>query len=787
MKKRTAWLALAWTLASRLAWAATGQSPPLEVKVYAGPAAPYGQGKAIAVTTLIRNGGPAKEAALEANWTSPGMTPPFKSMALSIPARSRRLVRFHVSAKPRYIRGSVIRIVIRAGDDAASAEADLAWAETGVVIGKVGVSIALPGGRARPPARPPLWALPDSHMAYYGVPAILVGDAQLSALSPAQVEAIKGYVFHGGTLAVSAGVRGPALLQSFVGDLLPGARCDIVPLDKLDGLARRYRAPIDLKGAVPCAALSGPGIVGVVLEGDVPVISRRAVGRGVVVWLGVDVLGPAFQGWRGLPALWRSVAASDPSGAPTALNLVQQLEAIPPEPTPFVWILVYCVFYILCVGPGVYWLLNRLKKPMAIWVCFPAVVAVFMALFPLLRVMLAGASSNLFVASLVERFPGEAQARVRAVGVVFSRGREEHTLAFPGVKGSALVGLRAGAPRLVHAKSEDAGVVVEPLPVDMWGRETFELEGVTTRAPQVSGRCVDLGSGRMKVEITNAGDEALPVSVLVGNVRGNAWAKCPIPPIAPGGAYEGEVSMKQSTGLNSFPWPALFQESLQREPRLGGAVAALVVSDRYSQSGNVAQRTLDLFDQPSLLSGLAWPAAQGDRYLETKVDCRTLVVWLPLETATPRIRRIQFGEVQPKSYRTQESQGSFKEGTVREFRLFSGLGSKLLGLTVRVRYYELKGSYRLQIYNYADQRWDSVALPRSNTVHVAKRNRWGRNMYRREAIIPNPDRYVSRPPGVVTLRENMPLPQAALGPYGNYGRRSRWVDVQATVKRPATR
>jgi hypothetical protein len=151
--------------------------------------------------------------------------------------------------------------------------------------------------------------LPERQEAYDGVRAIIIHDADLSALKRKQLRAIKGWAAVGGRLIVTGG-PGPKRLSILEKELLlPGKVMGIKPIDALSAMGRRYGGPIRLPAPLPVITMGN--VAGRVLlsEGDRPLIIKRRWGKGEVLFLTFDPVLPVFLRWRGFDALWTDLVS----------------------------------------------------------------------------------------------------------------------------------------------------------------------------------------------------------------------------------------------------------------------------------------------------------------------------------------------------------------------------------------------------------------------------------------------------------------------------------------------
>jgi len=624
--------------------------------------------------------------------------------------------------------------------------------------------------------------LPDSHWGYRDARAIILGNVRVEDLSPRQAQAIVRYVRYGGTLVVLAGERGPSLLQSFVGDLLPGATCEVANVQSLSSLATRLRRPAPPRGPVVCSAIDGPGIEHEVLEDGVPIISTRRALLGRVIWVGVDLGSRAMQSWPAIEPLCHELTAGSRDELHLQYGYYGRPRDLRPDPTPFTWVLVFFTLYLACLGPGVFFVLRRLKAPMAIWIVVPLLALVFLVLTPTIRLGLRYAMSNLFSTTVVERLPDSKLAYFRFYGQTFSRGKEDHRLSFPAVDGSALLGsfgLRTwGSGQLVT--SRDEGLTVDPLSVPMWGSRMFQVEGVAKDLPTVSGRVVATGGSQWRAEVHNRGNVVIPHGVVLmpsdqWDARSGQWRGVHLPAVPPDEtrtAVLGRMSMQHAPMFKLLP----FEQRRTPSHAWVKGCAAFVATGRLTLddvSDDKAQQRLQ-----SSWELLPWPRIELDRLIEWKLDYRVLVVWLPLEVDPNVSGKLGYSLIQPTTY-TEHRTPTSGRWQVHSFRLPRGLATRVAGLRARVRYDNqnlAKG--RMEAYDWQQQAWTPLRLPKPQQQKQKRRRRqWQSGIRTQETTLTTPQRYVQKPNGLVLIRDSSGTRQPSPWQFG------RRVEIEVTYGR----
>jgi hypothetical protein len=146
-------------------------------------------------------------------------------------------------------------------------------------------------------------ALPSAPAALGAFRAILIDQADTSAFSPGQRQALDGYVSAGGTLVVAGGLdwRGP--IAGLPAALLPAHPTGAVAVSALPDMARLLGIATVPRGVdVDSLAVSAGGVETLV-EGKSTLALQLAHGRGHVVLCAFDPAAAPLSNWPGAPAL----------------------------------------------------------------------------------------------------------------------------------------------------------------------------------------------------------------------------------------------------------------------------------------------------------------------------------------------------------------------------------------------------------------------------------------------------------------------------------------------------
>ena len=246
---------------------------------------------------------------------------------------------------------------------------------------------------------PTLSSFPATREGLDGVDLVFLTDE--FHLNSEQTSALQQWVLTGGHLLVSCGATADQLLATPLGEWLqpqfrisPGVNrvVDLSPLQNfVPGAVQlqtnRFRVPM-------CRVLADTARV-VIGSLDGPMISRRAVGTGVVTFVSVDLNRPPVSNWKSLPRLHELLMFDQPMDSPRLVanrgirisssgisdlstQLTNVCDAIPASERWSTWhVMALIAVYVLVIGPADYLMVVfLLKKPHMTWVTFPLLILV---------------------------------------------------------------------------------------------------------------------------------------------------------------------------------------------------------------------------------------------------------------------------------------------------------------------------------------------------------------------------------------------------------------------------
>jgi hypothetical protein len=221
--------------------------------------------------------------------------------------------------------------------------------------------------------------LPESGRALTGLDVLVVHRLQTESVTSAQAEAIRQWVYSGGTLLVS-GFGGAGAVKELESLLPVRPEPGEIRVNDLSALSVWGKPPSGSIMAVRSQEAEGGEILA---AGDGAVLlAKRPFGSGKVLFAGYDLFDPAVSGWEGNRKLWREqlFPAEHPMyDDPNSMGvfgdiwgMMNALNQMPNLKLPEIDLLVILfLLYAVAVGPVLFWILSRGKKQEWNWLLVP--------------------------------------------------------------------------------------------------------------------------------------------------------------------------------------------------------------------------------------------------------------------------------------------------------------------------------------------------------------------------------------------------------------------------------
>ncbi|MDK2970855.1 MAG: hypothetical protein PWP23_610 [Candidatus Sumerlaeota bacterium] len=273
--------------------------------------------------------------------------------------------------------------------------------------------------RATMPTRnlPELWA------AYDPVDILVFPSWPGTSLSARRVQALEDWVAMGGTLVFLGGANSSSYSAAIDSDLLPVETSS----------SRQYRWGLDrqtqyLKPVADGQSLAGNDGMLVSIadplpgsevlwdagppEESIPMLVRRRIGRGQVLFLAVDLESVPNDFRQALLPYWLSVIETPNMldwrhsfhAVRDNVKTVKRSTARPPNP---VLIILLCILYTAAVGPVNFFLLSKRNKVQWAWLTVPVIVVLFSGLIYTLGALTKGGESVAREITLLHGYQGQ--------------------------------------------------------------------------------------------------------------------------------------------------------------------------------------------------------------------------------------------------------------------------------------------------------------------------------------------------------------------------------------------
>ena len=195
--------------------------------------------------------------------------------------------------------------------------------------------------------------LPDTWYGYDSVKLLIMGADTISRLAEKQYQALHIWLRQGGYLVIPSDLNYGSLREKRIQDILPIKVSGYQKLVELKSLAQFCNQP--LSAAEPFLVLDA-GIEGssiLLQEKDIPIITRKDLGAGRIVFLSFDVNAPPFSRWEGRPLFWNNILSLHSAATGQVLKLDDQkildsmLAGMPLKFPDFKWGVIFVAGYLI--------------------------------------------------------------------------------------------------------------------------------------------------------------------------------------------------------------------------------------------------------------------------------------------------------------------------------------------------------------------------------------------------------------------------------------------------------
>ena len=207
--------------------------------------------------------------------------------------------------------------------------------------------------------------LPETWYGYDSVKLLIMGAGPIRQLTEKQFQALRRWLQQGGYLVIASGLNYGSLSEKRIQAILPIRVNGYQRLFDLKSLEHFCSRP--LTAVEPFLVLDAGIADSTILlkENDIPIITRKNLGSGRIVFLSFDVNAPPFSQWEGRPVFWDKILSLGSVTAGPVLELDDQkildsmLAGMPLKFPDFKWGLIFIAGYLIFLRV----LLKKIGKP----------------------------------------------------------------------------------------------------------------------------------------------------------------------------------------------------------------------------------------------------------------------------------------------------------------------------------------------------------------------------------------------------------------------------------------
>jgi hypothetical protein len=278
--------------------------------------------------------------------------------------------------------------------------------------------------------------LPERLQAWAALDRLIWQDQDAAALTPGQLEALRGWIAGGGRLVIIGGTAGADVLSGFPDELLPYRPTALLDVDPMALRPLLGGLPAD---AATLTALSGDLARGRALatSGDRVIAADMSFGAGSITLLGFDPTTSWIAAGDTYDApLWRRLLPNRTGGNVALTDDGQIVSAVSNLPSlalpPIGGLIVLLIGYIVLVGPVNYLVLRWLDRREWAWVTVPALIVVFAVGSFGFGALLRGSDTIVHEVAIVHGAAGTDAAVAQSYLGIFSPNRATFQVRVPG-------------------------------------------------------------------------------------------------------------------------------------------------------------------------------------------------------------------------------------------------------------------------------------------------------------------------------------------------------------------
>lgn len=434
-------------------------------------------------------------------------------------------------------------------------------------------------------------SLPEVTPIWNSLDVLVFNDTDTGKLSTKQKESLQQWVRTGGQLVITGG---PGWQKTTAGldEMLPVTISGSDSIADLPALSAHTGVPFRDPGPYLIATSSLRSGELVYHQDGLPLLARQGWGQGQVYFLALDPKLAPLLDWDGNEQVWGTIVNTIPErpywaqGVQNSYSAGTAVSSLPSIALPSTIILVlFLFFYILVIGPGNYFILNRLNRRELAWATIPALVIIFSAIAYLTGFQLKGNDVILNQMSIVSGSVDGEPVRVQSLVGLYSPRRNTYNIVFPADTLARPFDRNSGSLNgsgSIDAITESSELTMTKVRVDVSAVETFVAQSYQI-GPDVTGQAsleIDGSDIILNASIQNNSDIVLENATLLLGSRA-----FPVQDILPGStatiSTKVGVSSSSSSGTITPYGTVIIPPSVSGAPLTNNAETILGTSNYY--------------------------------------------------------------------------------------------------------------------------------------------------------------------------------------------------------------
>lgn len=207
--------------------------------------------------------------------------------------------------------------------------------------------------------------LPDTWYGYNSVMLLIMNADMLSALNERQFKALTAWLTQGGTLLITSGMNYGVLSESRFKELLPLQVLGSTPFQEIQAFQDFCGATLHGESPFLVTNVRISQAETVIAEQQTPILLKKSVGNGQIIFLTLDAQSPPFSRWPGRAVFWQKMietyALPEKAASPRIdrEHLLAALFAHIPARLPTVSLMLALFICYLLVMKWLFWLFSK--------------------------------------------------------------------------------------------------------------------------------------------------------------------------------------------------------------------------------------------------------------------------------------------------------------------------------------------------------------------------------------------------------------------------------------------